>query len=39
MENLWDDPAASSIKRDMTERLVHTMMEHAEQSPRPTRTA
>ena len=39
MDNLWDDPAAASAKRDMTERLLHKMMELAERSPRPTRTA
>jgi arylsulfatase A-like enzyme len=39
LENLWDDPAAVGPKRDMTERLIHKMMEMAERSPRPTRTA
>jgi arylsulfatase A-like enzyme len=39
MDNLWDDPAAASAKRDMTERLLHKMMELAERSPRPTRSA
>jgi arylsulfatase A-like enzyme len=38
-ENLWDDPAAASTKRDMTERLIHKMMDMAERSPRPTRSA
>ena len=39
MHNLWDEPAAAAAKRDMTEALVHKMMELAERSPRPTRTA
>jgi arylsulfatase A-like enzyme len=39
MDNLWDDPAAANAKRDATERLLHKMMELAERSPRPTRTA
>jgi arylsulfatase A-like enzyme len=39
MDNLWDDPAAATAKRDMTERLMHKMMELAERSPRPTRSA
>ena len=39
MDNLWDDPAAATTKREMTERLIHKMMELAERSPRPTRSA
>jgi arylsulfatase A-like enzyme len=39
MDNLWDDPAAAGAKRAMTERLMHKMMELAERSPLPTRTA
>jgi len=39
MDNLWDDPAAANAKRDATERLVHKMMELAEHSPLPTRSA
>lgn len=39
MDNLWDDPAAAKAKQEMTERLLHKMMELAERSPRPTRTA
>jgi arylsulfatase A-like enzyme len=39
MDNLWDDPAAAGAKRELTERLVHKMMELAERSPLPTRSA
>src|SRR5262245_11974068 len=39
LDNLWDDPAAASAKQAMTERLLHKMMELAERSPLPTRTA
>jgi arylsulfatase A-like enzyme len=39
MDNLWDDPAAANAKRELTERLVHKMMELAERSPLPTRSA
>jgi hypothetical protein len=39
MDNLGDDPAAANDKRALTERLVHKMMELAERSPRPTRSA
>ena len=33
MDNLWDDPAAASAKRELTERLLHKMMELAERTP------
>jgi arylsulfatase A-like enzyme len=39
LDNLWDDPAAASAKRELTERLLHKMLELAERSPRPTRSA
>ena len=39
LDNLWDDPAAASAKQEMTERLLHKMMELAERSPLPNRTA
>lgn len=39
LDNLWDDPAAAVAKRELTERLVHKMMELAERSPLPTRSA
>jgi arylsulfatase A-like enzyme len=39
MDNLWDDPAAANAKRAATERLLHKMMELAERSPLPTRSA
>jgi arylsulfatase A-like enzyme len=39
MNNLWDDPAAATVKRDMTERLIHKMMELADRSPLPNRSA
>jgi arylsulfatase A-like enzyme len=39
MDNLWDDPAAAGARRELTERLVHKMMELAERSPLPTRSA
>jgi len=39
IDNLWDDPAAANAKRELTERLVHKMMELAERSPLPTRSA
>ena len=39
MDNLWDDPAAANAKSEATERLLHKMMELAERSPLPTRSA
>ena len=39
LDNLWDDPAGASAKSALTERLLHKMLELAERSPRPTRTA
>jgi arylsulfatase A-like enzyme len=39
LDNLWDDPAAASAKQQLTERLLHKMLELAERSPRPTRSA
>jgi arylsulfatase A-like enzyme len=39
LHNLWDEPASAPTKLVLTERLVQSMMEHAERSPRPTHTA
>jgi arylsulfatase A-like enzyme len=39
LHNLWDEPASTGIRRELTERLVQKMMEMAERSPRPTHTA
>lgn len=39
LHNLWDEPASAPWKLALTERLVQTMMELAETSPRPTHTA
>ncbi|MGH6771432.1 MAG: sulfatase family protein [Xanthobacteraceae bacterium] len=39
MHNLWNDPASAKAKAEVTERLLHKMLELAERSPLPTRSA
>jgi arylsulfatase A-like enzyme len=39
MHNLWDAPAAAKAKAELTERLLQKMLELAERSPLPTRSA
>ena len=39
LHNLWDEPASTAIRHELTERLVQKMMDMAERSPRPTHTA
>lgn len=37
--NLWDDPAAASLRAQLTERLLQLLLEHSDTSPQPTRVA
>jgi len=39
MHNLWDDPGAATVRRDMTERLLRETIDMAETSPLPTAQA
>jgi hypothetical protein len=37
--NLWDEPSASALRHDMTDRLVRAMLDLSETSPYPTAIA
>lgn len=39
LHNLWDEPSAAVAKAELTERLLQKMLELAEHSPRPNRSA